>query len=209
MNKLRIEKNIENGIKTTVKEIDRFRWKHKNLIFIIISIFFAYIILKSDVIQSLVSTTEKWGYLDSFLVGIFFPYGLTVIPATAAFLVLANNLNPFLMAAIGAIGAVISDYIIFKFIGNRLALGFEEMIGDVSKNLRKKIKDLRIRATKSRGLQILIPIIAGFIIASPLPDELAAVLFGSVKFKLKKFLIYAYIFHFIGILIVATVGKIF
>lgn len=209
MKKLKIDKEIKDGIKTTVKEIERFQWKHKNVVFLLVSLLFAYVILKSNIIQNFMSTSGDWGHLGSFLLGIFFPYGLTVIPATAGFLILAENLSPVLIALIGATGAVISDYLIFRFIGNRLALGFEEMAGDVSKKLRGEIEKLRRRVTRSKSLHYIIPIVAGFIIASPLPDELAAVLFGSVKFKLKKFLIYAYIFHFIGILLIATVGKIF
>lgn len=209
MKKPRIEKNIEKEVRVVVKEIERFEWKHRNLVLLLISIFLAYFILKSKLIHNFLTNAGTLGYLDSFVAGLLFPYGLTAIPATAAFIVLSENLNPFLIAFIAAIGAVISDYLIFRFIGNRMILGFEEIVGDMSKKLKYEIEKIRKKVIKSKISHHLIPILAGFIIASPLPDELAAVLFGSVKFNPKSFLTYAYTFHFTGILIITVIGKVF
>ncbi len=209
MKKPKIGKEIKDGIKDTVKEIEHFEWKHRNLLFLLISIAIGYFILRSNFIQTFIENSGSWGYAGSFITGLVFPYGLTVLPATAAFLILSGSYNLLFIALTGAIGAVTSDYIIFRFIGNRMVMSFEEIAGDVSKTLKGDIEKMRKKAVKSKVFHHLVPIIAGFIIASPLPDELAAVLFSSVKFKLRKFLIYAFIFHFIGILLIATIGKIF
>lgn len=52
------------------------------------------------------------------------------------------------------------------------------------------------------------PLIAGFIIASPIPDEFAAVLFGIEKYKLRDFLILTFVSKFIGILFIVGLGRI-
>jgi len=207
--KPKIEKRIEKGIIKTAKKIEKFEWRHRNLFYLLISIALAYFILTSSYIRDFFANAGTFGYIDSFIIGFFFPHGLTVIPATSAFLVLAENLSPLVIALIGAVGAVISDYIIFRFIGDKLILGFEEIADDISHSLKKEIERIKTRAIKSKLFRRFIPIIAGVILASPLPDELVAILFKTAKFEPKKFLIYAYIFHFIGIFIIATIGKIF
>lgn len=200
---------MEKRIAKTTKKIEKFEWKHRNLSFFLISIALAYFILKSNYIQVLIAHMGTFGYLGSLIAGLFFSYGLTVIPAMATLLILAENLNPFLIALFGAVGATAGNYLIFRFIGNRLILAFEEIADDISHPLKKYIEKIRRKSVKSKAFQRLVPIIAGFIIASPLPDELIAVLFGSVKFELRKFLIYAFVLHFIGIFIIATIGKTF
>ncbi len=209
MKKPRIEKKIEKEINGTVKKIERFEWRHRNLFFLLISIALAYFILKSSFIQTFVANAGAFDYLGSFIVGLFFSYGLTAIPATATFLILSESLNPFIIALIGAMGATIGNYFLFRFIGDRLASAFEEIADDISHSLKKDIEKIRKKSVKSKAFHRLVPVIAGLIIASPLPDELVAVLFGSVKFEPRKFLIYAFVLHFIGIFIIATIGKIF
>jgi uncharacterized membrane protein YdjX (TVP38/TMEM64 family) len=64
------------------------------------------------------------------------------------------------------------------------------------------------RIRKSKIFHHLMPIIAGFIIATPLPDELVGILFGSVKFDMKKFLILSLVLHFITIFVIVSIGNI-
>jgi len=199
---------LENEVRRTINKIEEFEWKHKNIFILLFSIFLAQFILRSDFVRGFISNAGNFGYVDSFIVGVFFPYGFTAIPATAALLLLAKSFNPFLVAFIASIGAVISDYLIFRFIGNSLISGFEEIASDISKKFKNDIEKFRRKIAKSKTLHYLIPIFSGFIIASPLPDELNAILFGSVKFKMKTFLIFSFVFHFIGILAIQMIGRI-
>jgi hypothetical protein len=68
---------------------------------------------------------------------------------------------------------------------------------------------LKIPKIRYNFLKKISPLIAGFIIASPLPDELAAVLLGSENYDYKKFLILAFVFNFLGILFIVGLGRIF
>jgi len=180
--------------------LDEYQWRHRNTIFIIVSLFFSYAILTSQYVHNLVLNLGDFGYLGSFIVGMLFTYALTTIPATVGLFLLGENLNPILIALIGAGGAVLSDYIIYRFVKD----SFLKEIESFSPRVKNMIRKLR----KSPILKSFIPLIAGFIIASPLPDELAAALFGIMKFQPKRFLAYAYFFNFLGILTIATVAKV-
>jgi membrane protein DedA with SNARE-associated domain len=204
-----VKYKIRKRVKTTIiNRIEEFEWKHRNLIFLLLSVIIATIILKSAFIQDFIKNIGIFGYLGSFIVGLFFPYGLTTVPATATFLILAKDLNPFFVALIGAIGALISDYLIFRFIGKKVIVSFEEIASDIPKKLENDIEKTMRRIRKSKIFHHLMPIIAGFIIATPLPDELVGILFGSVKFDMKKFLILSLVLHFITIFVIVSIGNI-
>jgi hypothetical protein len=145
-----------------------------------------------------------------------FTYAITSVPATAALYNLGGMLNPFLIATIGAFGSVLSDYLIFRFVRDRLMdeikLLSEEIdkittpVSDIilSKNVRVRIWR---KISRSKIWHTLIPIIAGFIIASPLPDEIGAALFGAVKYNPRKFILFSYFLNFIGILTITSLAR--
>lgn len=204
--------------KKAFKKAEKYRWKYRNLILLAVSFFVAYQIIKNTQIVSAVQGLGFLGYPAAFIAGIFFTYGLTVAPATALIFNLGITLNPFLIAFIGAFGSVISDYIIFKFVRDRLAGEIILLAKEIDK-LRKPISSLILeeellvriwkKISNSKIWQAIIPIIAGFIIASPLPDELGVALFGAIKFDPKRFIVISYLLNFTGIFLIALSTKIF
>jgi uncharacterized membrane protein YdcZ (DUF606 family) len=64
------------------------------------------------------------------------------------------------------------------------------------------------RIARSRVWKIIIPVIAGFIIASPLPDEFGVAIFGAAKYEPRKFVILSYCLNFIGILAITSLAKV-
>ena len=184
--------------------IDEYQWRHRNTIFIILSIILSYVLLTSQYIHDLVVGLGSLGYLGSFIVGMFFTYALTTIPATIGLFLLGESLDPLLIALVGAAGAVVSDFLIYRFVKDSFIKGMEDFSPTIKKDIRQMTKNIK----KSRILKNFIPIIAGLIIASPLPDELATGLLGMMKFQPKKFLLYAYFFNFLGILAITSAAKI-
>ena len=75
---------VNRKLETTFGEIKKFQWKHHNLILLFISIVAAYFILTFKPIISLIHGLSYFGYAASFVLGMFFTYALTAIPATAA-----------------------------------------------------------------------------------------------------------------------------
>ena len=99
---------------TIIKQfIGEYEWRHRNTILIIVSLIFSYVILTSTELHDLILNLGDIGYLGGFLVGIFYTSGLTTIPATTGLFILGENLNPILLSAIAALGAILSDYIIY------------------------------------------------------------------------------------------------
>ena len=185
----------------TAKEIEKFEWRHHNTILLIVSIISAYFIFTSQYLQTIISKFGELGYIGGFVSGIFFTNSLTFAPATAVLFLLSKTLNPFLIALVGAAGSLISEYIIFRFVRDRLL----RELKFISKELRISITT---RVLKSKFLKRIVPIIAGFIIASPLPDEIAIAMLGAVKYEIKKFLLYSFLLHFMGILIITQIAKV-
>jgi len=130
---------------------------------------------------------------------------------------LGQTLNPFLIAFIGAFGAILSDYLIFRFVRNKLIDEINLFMEEI-KSITKPVSNLEFfeeirvilwkKISESSVWRVLIPAIAGFIIASPLPDELGVAIFGATKFNPKTFVIICYCLHFLGIFFITSLGAI-
>ncbi len=208
---------VNRRLEKTVGEIKKFEWKHRNLVLLFIGVVVAYFILTFKPIISLIHGLSYFGYATSFVLGMFFTYALTAIPASAALYNLGENFNPFLIAFIGAFGSVLGDYLIFRFVRDRLMNEIKllsEEVNTLTEPLSNLVTTKRIRIiiwkkiSHSRIWKLLIPVIAGLIIASPLPDEIGVAILGAAKYEPKKFLIFSYCLNFVGILIVTSLAKI-
>ena len=215
--KVKYPEKVYRTTEKTIRRIEKYQWKYRNIMLLVLSIFVAYYILRSEQVVSFIQGFGNLGYPAAFIAGLFFSYGITIAPATVALFNLGQTLNPFLIAQIGAIGTVISDYIIFKFVRDRLLDEIKTLSKEV-RTLTKPVSSLffweefRVRlwraVSHSKVWQMMIPVIAGLIIASPLPDEIGVALFGAVKFDTKKFVVIAYLLNFVGILIIASSARV-
>ncbi|MEK6907476.1 MAG: hypothetical protein AABW45_03020 [Nanoarchaeota archaeon] len=135
------------------------------------------------------------GYVGAFFAGILFSYGFTSPFAVAIFLILSNNYNAILLALIGGVGAFLSDFTIFKL------LKFQ--FSDEIKNLKNEKIILWVDKKLPRIIKAyLIPVLAGFIIASPLPDEIGISLLAFSKISSINFFMLSYILNTLGIFII-------
>ncbi|MBI2674999.1 MAG: hypothetical protein HYX24_00960 [Candidatus Aenigmarchaeota archaeon] len=183
-----------------LKGLKRYEWRYHNILLLLASAAVAYYLFQADFVQRFIDGLGGLGYVGTFFVGAMFAYGFSTPVAIALLLLLGHSLNPLLIAAIGASGAMISDYLIFRFVRDKLSRDIMFLIKDLG---------LRLDGHRIRRWKPFIPLIAGFIIASPLPDELASALLGGIHFNPRKFLLYSYVFNFIGILLISSVGMAF
>jgi len=201
----------------TIGKIESYQWKYRNLLLLALSFVLAYYMFQNPQIISFIENLGAIGYPAAFIAGLLFSYGATTAPSIAIFFSLAHTNSPLLLAIIGAAGSLLGNYIIFKFVRDNLI----EEINTLSKEVKTLTKpvsalffweELRIRIwkaiSKSKLWQMFIPVIAGFILASPLPDEIGVAMFGAVKFDPKKFMIISYVLHFIGILAVVYSSRV-
>jgi len=141
------------------------------------------------------------GYLGTFLAGVFFTYGFTAAPATAMLLILSNEQNIFFAGFIAGFGALVGDLIIFKFIRYSFANEIEKISQEKAINyLNNKIPTL----LKKHFVSIL----AGFIIASPLPDEIGVSLLATSRsISTKFFSVLSFSLNTAGIFAILLIGN--
>ncbi len=146
----------------------------------------------------------SFGYLEIFLGGIFYAYSFTAAPATVMLLALAKQYSLIPAAIVAGVGALSSDIIIFLFV--------RYSINDEVEKLKKEKITILIRGMIKKlfgsFINYLQPIIASFLIASPLPTEIGVVLLSTMKeLSVKNFLLIVYLLHTLGIYIVLLIGN--
>lgn len=173
---------------------------YHDFIILFFSIVVAIFILRSEYINTVIKTLGSLEYLGVFIAGLFFSSGFTEAPAASIIFILSQNLNPFLVAILGTLGAVFMDYLMFRFCkeGFIIELKHATEYFHFHPHLNRAIHKI---FHKISGL------IAGIIIASPIPDEFAAVFCASVKMNTKRFIVIAAIFKFLGILAIALLAN--
>lgn len=178
------------------------RFKYPKLLFLILSIIFAYFIFQNAYFVQLVSHLGELSYLGCLIAGVFFAFGFTA-PISAGFFLMLNPENIFLAAIFGGLGAVIGDLIIFKIIKISFKNEFDL--------LRKE--DLLVHlghfAKKTLGSKILGYLsfaFAGILIASPLPDEAGVTLIaGLSEISEKQLILLGFSLNALGIFILLLI----
>jgi hypothetical protein len=179
--------------------------KYPKLILLIVSIIIAIVFFQNgkdyppfrDFLSSL-------GVMGVFISGFFYAYGFTAAPATSVLLVLAKEQNILIAGLVAGLGALLSDIIIFNFIRH----SFNDEIEKLKQE--KGIKYLKKTEKKIFGsfYKYILPVFAGFIIASPLPTEIGVSMLASLKnLSIHKFMFVAYLLHTTGIMIILLIGR--
>ena len=173
---------------------------YPKLLLLIITFILAYLIFAGRTYHPLTDFVLMAGYLGTFIAGALFAYGFTAAPATAILLLLSKEQNIVAAGLIGGLGALIGDLLIFSFI----RISFSDEI--------KRISNEKIIKTFNSHMpnhikKYLLPVFAGFVIASPLPDEIGVTLLAAYKqMSFELFTMLSYALNTTGILFVLYVG---
>ena len=195
---MKIEKRTKRFVKNEEKFV-KYEWKHYKAILIVLVVLLTVESYLSGSLELFLKNLGSYGYLSGLISGFLFTYGITTPFAIASFLILAESLNIWILTILGSLGGLLSEYLIYDFARK-----------EASKTIKVyKNRKIRLPEIKSGLLKKLSPLIAGFIIATPIPDEFAAVLFGIEKYRLRDFLILTFISKFIGILLIVELGLLF
>jgi membrane protein YqaA with SNARE-associated domain len=174
-------------------------WKYKNTILLILTLYAVVYFHDAPIVTSAIEKIGSLGYFGIFLTGMLFTSVFTVAPASVALYALAQNHNPFAVAILGGLGASVGDYLIFRFLKDKI---FEELTPVFKRMGGKKLSHL----IHTRYFSWLIPLIGVIIIASPLPDEVGLGLMGLTKIKTWQFFLITFILNGFGILLLAFVA---
>lgn len=188
---------------TLLKSMNKnsLRIKYPKLLLLLLTFVTAYILFSGRTYTPFHNLLISLGYFGTFLSGIFFVYGFTAAPATAILLILAKEQNILLAGFIAGFGALLGDLIIFKFIRKTFADELEELS-------KGKIMNTINDNTPNLLRKYLAPVLAGFIIASPLPDEIGiSILATSKSISTKVFSIISYVLNTVGIFVILLIGS--
>jgi len=184
----------------TKERIFVLKLKYKKLMLLALSFVIAYFLFSGRDIFLFRYLLTSFDYAVTFIVGVFFAYGLTAAPATAILLILAKEQNIFLATLVGGLGALVGDLLIFNFIRFSLMdeielISKEKIFFDIGQRLPTFFK------------RYLVPVLSGFIIASPLPDEIGvALLATSTNISQKLFFLISFTLNALGIFFILTIG---
>lgn len=189
------------GIEQIQKQIRHWHnWRYKNTGFLALSIAAFFYFADSAIVQSLISKMGELGYAGAFITGIFFVYTFTVAPSAVILYRLADSYNPIFVALLAGLGAVIGDYIIFKYFRDKVFSELRPVLNKLSGPFIKKI-------FLTPYFAWLLPFAGLFIIASPFPDEVGVGLLGASKLKNWQFLILTFLLNVFGIFVVVSLAR--
>jgi hypothetical protein len=197
MKEIILKKRINNSL---------FNWfygfKYPKIVLLIFFIVFAYFIFRNPVVYDFLFHLEGLSYLGVFIAGMLLAFGFTA-PFAVGFFIALNPSNIFIAGILGGLGALISDFLIFKFIKT----SFEDEFKRLEKT--KTFKELNYLFENAAGHKIkiyLMYVFAGFLIASPLPDEAGVVMLaGLTKIKPGIFALLSIILHTTVIILILLI----
>ncbi|MBI2612625.1 hypothetical protein HYW59_02320 [Candidatus Kaiserbacteria bacterium] len=169
---------------------------------IALSILVALMLAKTHVLTKLFTSTTELELLGTFMAGMFFTSIFTTAPAMATLGEIALTQSIFLTAFVGALGSVVGDLLIFRFVRDRMAADIIELLREEGV-LRRARKLFKFRHYRSLTL-----LLGGLILASPLPDELAIALLGFSNMSTRYFAYLSFVFNFFGIVGIGLTARI-
>lgn len=179
----------------------QFKIKYPKLLLLLLTFVLAYLLFTGRDFTAIHDALEALGYLGTFITGVLFTYGFTAAPATAILLILAKEQNIVIAGLIAGLGALTGDWIIFKLIRS----SFSDEIRRLSNGKMMKAINHTIPSIIKKHLLI---VIAGFVIASPLPDEIGVSLMAASKrISPKLFTLLSYLLNTLGIFLILSIGQ--
>lgn len=167
----------------------------------------AYVLYQIGMFEWIDGRMHGFGYPGAFAAGLLFSYGFTTPFAIAAFVAMAHEVNPFIAAPLAGIGAFLSDLVIFEL----LRVSF---FGDEMERLRRSSivdrihRALHHETTPELVRKMSLWLMAGVVIASPLPDEIGvALLSGTTKLSERAFAVICLTMNTVGILAVLMLAR--
>lgn len=155
----------------------------------------------SGLVEALLTATPRIRVIGSFFAGLLFTSVFTTAPAIVALGEIAQSGSAWMTAAVGALGSVVGDMLIFLLVRDKLS---EHLMG----HLRASEGWVRFMVLiRSRSFRWMSFFIGGLILASPFPDELGISLMGFSQMKTRWFVPLSYAFNFLGILLIGFAAQ--
>lgn len=178
------------------------RWAYKNTTLLVISLLLFWYFAGSDAVKHAIELAGGLGYVGALLTGLFLVSTFTIAPALAVLYHLADILNPLEIAILAGVGGVAGDYIIFRYLKDRIFTELKPVFHHFGGPYLSGV-------FKTPYFAWLTPIVGAALIASPLPDEVGIGLLGVSKLRNWQFILLSFFLNATGIFIVVTLARSF
>ncbi len=172
----------------------------RDLAAVAFSVAVAVLLVKTGLIGALLISLGDLRFIGSFTAGMFFVSVFTVAPAAAVLVELFQTSSLFEVAVFGGLGALVGDWVMFRFLRDRVANDLTELLRH--SGFRRTFAVFRLKC-----FRWLTPLIGALIVASPFPDEIGLALMGLSGLRTALFLPISFTLNFLGILAVGLVVK--
>lgn len=160
----------------------------------------AYLLYHYGAFDFLGSQLNQHGYLSMFFGGLLFSFGFTTPFGIAIFIAMADKVQLLPAILIGASGSCIADLFLFTFV--RFSFDHELHKLKSTRWYQHLHRIVHHESVPHRLRTYLLWSIAGFIFASPLPDEVGvSLLSGITDVEGKTFAVFCFVFNALGILL--------
>lgn len=171
-----------------------------DVFFLLISIAFAVYISETGIAQKFILSLGELKWLGVIFAGMFFTSIFTTAPSIVLLGQLAGTTHLLILAILGGLGAMLGDYVIFRFVRDRMAEDLKYILSFKRSNRFSKI-------FKTELFHFFMPFIGAIIIASPFPDEIGVAMLGLSKIKTRFFLILSFLLNGTGIFIIGFIAN--
>lgn len=180
-------------------------FKYTKITLLATSIISAYYLFSQPFFESLVQNLNSQSYLGTLLGGILVAFGFTAAFGVGLFLT-STIQNAYLAAIIGALGALFADLLIFRIIRYSFMDEFEALRKTAT---ARRLKHLETHLIKPRARHYLTYMVAGLVIASPLPDEIGVTLLAGLNtINAKVLAVMSFMLHLVGIFVLIKLGQV-
>ena len=147
-------------------------------------------------LNSIFNELAGWGYIGIFLISLIGAATILLpLPSLLFVFIMGAELNPIFIALFASVGAAIGE-----FTGYALGYG-GSALSEKNKKWKKEIEKTEKLFQKYGGFWVIV-----FVGATPLPDDVAGIVAGLLKYPPKHFFIASFIGKMILHLIVALAG---
>lgn len=168
---------------------------------IVLSVLVAVLLVRTNVLASFLASAGQMNIFGALIAGMFFTSIFTTAPAIAALGEISLFQGIFYTALFGAVGSMLGDLIIFRIVRDRFSEHVLEIL--THQSIWRRFHLL----FKRRFFRWITFFVGGFILASPLPDELGIAFLGFSKMRVKYFILLSFSFNFLGILLIGLAAR--
>lgn len=172
-----------------------------DVVLLIISISFAIWFAETGLTNEVVGFFSFAPIIGVFIAGMFFTSLFTTAPAIVLLGNFAHIIPLPILATVGGFGAMLGDYVIFRFIKGHVSEDIAYLLSFTRKNRFSMI-------FKTRLFRYFVPFIGALVIASPLPDEIGIVMLGLSKMSSRVFFMLSFTMNAAGIFVIGWLATV-